>query len=68
MRIMLQNVLNIQNDGNTYFSHLSIQFNSDILHAPANEHHVGAHGEEKTKENNKVHECKTKKNQSTMKK
>ena len=37
----------------------SIQFNSiqfRHLYAPANEHHVGAHGEEKTKENNKVHE------------
>ena len=37
----------------------SIQFRH--LYAPANEHHVGAHGEEKTTESNKVHEWKTKK-------
>ena len=39
----------------------SIQFRH--LYAPANKHHVGAHGEErKDIDNNKVHEWKTEKN------
>ena len=32
----------------------SIQFGH--LYAPANKHHVGAHGEKKAIDNNKVHE------------